>query len=177
MSTAAAPPVWRDYLYLGRDHRGDYMFAAPVAASARIPARGRLLKVTVSTLDHLPPGAVGVHGAAKYWAIRDQWRGWPDEELAAFCRTWLPRRDAILAKDTYANRARSEWERFYVALADEQAARALAEAEIGLSYGLDAGALLSALAAAGKPYELPLKGEYPPAPLPEREAPPVPITF
>jgi len=85
-------------------------------------------------------------------------------------QTWQARRDPILAREEHAGKLREEWRIFFVALADEQAARAHAATAIAVTWGLDPKELLSALAAAGAPFE-------PPPPPPPRKPAKEKLTF
>jgi hypothetical protein len=139
---------WRGYIYLGLEEDG-YHFVIPHHTAPGIPTRGGH---TVVPMDfELLQGSVhpGMFDAVRYWMLREGWRGQSAEEIEALYAKWLPRRDAILGKEEHLGKSRTDWERFYLALADEKAARDYAAGRVSASFGLDGRELLKAMMATG----------------------------
>lgn len=147
---------WRRYLYEGAMDEGTvHVFAVPAPTAPGVPGRYYALSVTLQPLsgscacggdERLVCGHIAqAWEACRYWILRESWRAEPTEALEQLYAKWLPRRDAVLGKETHLGKSRAEWERFYLALADEVAARQHAAGRVSAAFGLDGKAFLKAL--------------------------------
>jgi hypothetical protein len=132
---------WRRYTFLGM-WDGTAHFAVPQGPQAPgVPGRATMRAADNAT------GEEPLREAYRHWCLREGWRTLGPDEFAALYDKWLPKRDAILGKEGHLGKARIQWERFYVALADERAAREYAEGRVSLSLGLDGKDLMRAMMA------------------------------
>lgn len=127
---------WRNLIYL----RPGFYVAVEQMPNG-IPARG-----TEVTFLNEPR----IAEAGPYWKLREGWRTLGTDAFDALYQKWQPKRDAILGKEEYLSKSRAEWERFYLALADERAAREYAAGRVSADFGLDGKELLKAMQMGGR---------------------------
>lgn len=109
---------WREYLYGGTDEQSGYTyFVIPKRTASNLPATCDIIFYNVGSATSQ------LNEAYLYWQIRERWRTLGVEAFGALYMKWAPKRDAILGKEEHLGKSRSDWERFYLALADERAAR------------------------------------------------------
>ena len=128
---------WRRWLYIGPAGEGmdDTLveFVVACGPAAGVPQHGQVMYIP----DY--------HPAVHYWKLREGWRTLGQEAFEELYAKWQPKRDAVLAKEEHLGKSKADWERFFLALADERAAREYAVARVGAAFGVNGRELLASM--------------------------------